>query len=415
MYNLLNHPEVDLTFSLGFTLSENITSIQRKIWNVLLNNARKSLAEADSFTIPLTDIRKLSYDLEPEIIREAIIKLSQCLLNWNIFSSTKKIGTEFCPLISYCKFTDKEIIYRYPHLLQDKLINSNRFNEKIDTVMENYFSSKHARNLFGICIDYLNFDNESAEITVSIKDLKLLLDISDTKYQEFKIFNRDILKKSIEEINEKSNVHIDITYKKKSNLTHSVSLFIQRKKSSNNTGDLFFTQKISIKNPLIVKFFERNKIQMSTVQSSLKNLFDMGLPIDKAEEYILSVKEIFEKNSFKNSTYFFEVLNKKHNIENYLQKLEAEKMEIENFKKLEELYVESQIDYARQYLIKRNDLFKYHLEDEKENLAIKILLNSLYEEELIQNNSIVLFMIPLVSPNADYKFISFEKWKKSKK
>ena len=85
--------------SAAIQIHNNITLLQRRAWNILLANAYDELPTKEEHSITLVDlIRKLEFDSKNEdYLRESLIALITCAVEWNILGKIKGRDGVFRP------------------------------------------------------------------------------------------------------------------------------------------------------------------------------------------------------------------------------------------------------------------------------------------------------------------------------
>lgn len=102
---------------------------------------------------------------------------------------------------------------------------------KFYLLIQTRFSKKHSLILYEFFVDELSRRRtlEAQLAPVSIKELRVLLGIVKDQYEEFKIFNRAVLKPAIEEINVSTDIEVDQALQRKSRRVSAVVFSLKRK------------------------------------------------------------------------------------------------------------------------------------------------------------------------------------------
>jgi hypothetical protein len=101
---------------------------------------------------------------------------------------------------------------------------------RISLSMQNRFGSKYAQALWETCTDYLGSGRESGETPfIPIEQFRKLMGLENKEYaQQFKIFNRDILKPAVAEINRVSDFRVTVAFQRQGRKVTALKFQIHR-------------------------------------------------------------------------------------------------------------------------------------------------------------------------------------------
>ena len=214
----------------------NTTLLQRRAWNVLLANAYDELPEQEVHYIPIADIEnKLQIGANnEEYLKESLLALMTCVVEWNLLdkeTETWKAST----LLAEVGFTkDKKskthiCEYAYGPELRRRLYNPAMY-ARIHLGIQNKFTSKHSQALWELCVDYLDESRNCGETPyIELWRLKKILGIPDGGYSgQFKILNRDVIKPAIDEINKKTDFHVDSDPRREGRSVAKIKFLVRR-------------------------------------------------------------------------------------------------------------------------------------------------------------------------------------------
>lgn len=100
------------------------------------------------------------------------------------------------------------IVFEIPTFLKQKLLEYKKMFVVINLKLLKDFKHKHSLALYIILTDYLIKDFHQTEKIFTIQELRDIFSLEDNQYQEYKEFNKFVLKRAINEINDKSSLHI---------------------------------------------------------------------------------------------------------------------------------------------------------------------------------------------------------------
>ena len=220
-------------------ISNKLTLTQRKASNVLLYNAYESLLSARVHRIRVKDLAEAigfnTHNLEP--LKEALKTLARTVLEWNILDedgAQEEWGTT--TLLAQAVIKGGYCVYAYSPELCEKLYRPEIY-ALLNLSIQRKFSSGYALALYENCLRYRRVGTTG---WIGLDILKRLLGISETDgyYQDFRKFNDKVIKPAVRQVNETSDLFLDIEYQRDHRKIISV-----RFRVSDNPQMLLFTQR----------------------------------------------------------------------------------------------------------------------------------------------------------------------------
>lgn len=196
-------------------IKNDISCLQRKVWNVLLSNAYDSLGEASVLVhdIPLRDLMdQVNFDSKnSRYIKEALENLAVTPLTWDIINDAGKTEWGVSTALASAIIVDGVCSYAYSPHLRPKLYNPAIF-AKIDIRIVSRFSSGHALALYENCVRYRGVRQTPYLALELFRDL---LGVGDnTSYDDFKVLNRAVIKPALAEISTVSDICVEVELKR---------------------------------------------------------------------------------------------------------------------------------------------------------------------------------------------------------
>lgn len=341
-------------------IENDISLIQKKLWFELVYYAFPNMGQQRKYTITLQKLRELlgwsentSNDTQ---LKEALKGLNETTVNWNIFNKDNKNTWQSFPLLAGCEIPKNSGVCTFslsPFLEDRFLAMGEEAYVKIDLIISKKFQSKYALSLYCLALDYLILRIGYSEKKFSIEEIRKYLALKDNEYKLTADMNRWIIKPSEKEINDTSDMNIEIKPFKEGRKIAGYKLCMSLKEGRVNDyldrkNELKFLigspndkqkEKISFISQELKEFFIKNNISIGTltIQDKLyevQNLFGK----DKLEDYLLFVVKYIESELkkgvvIKNIAGFFVSLLKDDNqVDNYIHKLEQEQRLIESKK-----------------------------------------------------------------------------------
>ena len=278
--------------SSAIQISNKITLLQRKAWNILLFNAFNDLPNKETFTIYVKDMEKLlGYESNnEEHLKESLKSLMSCLVEWNIFKKDRRTSWKASTLLAFCSVENGICKYQYSPFLREKLYNPEVY-VKIKLLMQNRFKTKYSLILYSLCLDYFSYKNNYGETpTIALDNFRKFMGLAETEYLRFKDLNYYLINAPIKEINESSDICVNVEYKKERRKVTGLKFYIKR----NNNKDAYKTDDLSefeFPQQINPKLIESPKpeinINLSGEQKHIfDKLFEIGITKISANELI---------------------------------------------------------------------------------------------------------------------------------
>ena len=197
-------------------IQSKITHLQRRAWNVLLANAYNELPNKDIHQVSVAELaRKLGFNSRDfDHLKETLEALVDCKVEWNVLDKDKVEEWGVASLLAEARIKDGICTYAYPPYLRYKLYNP-RIYTKLNLRLQNQFTSKYALVLWEVCFDYFDADRDQGEtLFIPLETFRELMGLEKNEYPLFKELNRNIIKPAVKEINDLTNYHVDVEYKR---------------------------------------------------------------------------------------------------------------------------------------------------------------------------------------------------------
>ena len=197
-------------------IQSKISLLQRRAWNVLLANAYNELPDKDIHTVSVSELAaKLGFDSgNHNYLKEVLESLGDCKVEWNLLNKDNKKEWGFAVLLASADIKDGICTYGFAPHLRLKLYNP-RMYTRLNLSLQNRFKSQYALVLWEICFDYYDTTREQGETPfISLEVFRELMGVESDEYVLFKAFNRKVIKVAIGEINNLTEYHVEVEYKR---------------------------------------------------------------------------------------------------------------------------------------------------------------------------------------------------------
>lgn len=208
-----------------------LTLLERKLFNICLFHAYNDLTAQEEHRIHIDSLHKyLGYKGNNWTkIDHAFDRLQSTKVAWNIFgqsTTTSELASwtrsQMIGVVKWSKET-KEFIYTFSKELAKALYRPDQY-AIIFLEIQQRFKSEHALVLYEQCIRYKTNLNGTRWFT--IKDIRDLLVLDSKCYDEFKVLNNRVLKPAINEINNVSDVFVQMECKKQGRVVTAIKFFV---------------------------------------------------------------------------------------------------------------------------------------------------------------------------------------------
>ena len=212
---LKDHKEV-IKHSAAIQISNEISLLQRKAWNVLFANAYSELPTQEVHYVNVQELMDaLDYEsTNQRHLKKSIKDLVTNGVEWNVLEKDKVVEWGVTTLLAQAKIKDGVCSYAYSPEMRERL-HSPAMYARISLELQNKFGSKHALALFELFRDYFDDSRQYGETPwIEIPRFRKLMGIPDGKYKEFKILNKWVIKDPVKEIQSVTHYVIDVEYKR---------------------------------------------------------------------------------------------------------------------------------------------------------------------------------------------------------
>ena len=352
-------------------ITNKITLIQRKTWNILLANAYNDLPDKTNFTIKMKDLSTiLGYpDRNDEHLKTSLEGLMVTLIKGNVLDKDGITEWVATTLLAMVKVKDGICTYEYSSFLREKLYNPNMY-AKINLIIQNQFKSKYSLALYELFLDYLGSNQSFGETPwIELSKFRLLMGIDDDDYPDFKKLNQIIIKESVSEINNLDNlkVTVRVVYKKELRKVIALKFYILRNEQSTKLFSASTDEVISDVSKDIFNLFSEIGVSNLTSNDLIKNYSPENIknqiewlkyrkPKDPAAMLIQAIKEewampgeLMEEKQKENSKKMLEDVINKAKKAKYIILPSSKKCKISSIQ--DNGYIEIIGEHNRKYMV----------------------------------------------------------------
>ncbi|PNT87813.1 repA protein [Coxiella burnetii] len=188
--------------------SNNLTLVQRKLFNALLFNAYPELPYKLKFQISAKDLCKLigynSNDYGK--LKRALLGLITTAIEWNVIDcdTGKEKNWKASSILSAAQLAEGVCTYEYSHIMKELLFQPEIYG-RIDVKTMSKFKSSYGLALYENCIRYQRL---SQTPWFPLDVFRKLMGVLGGKYTSFKDFKKRVLNIAVNEVNNLSHIQV---------------------------------------------------------------------------------------------------------------------------------------------------------------------------------------------------------------
>lgn len=217
--------------------SEKITVTARKIYNVMLQYAQRQGIDKDRYRVRFADIATgIDFNSNnTELIKQYFRQMATTGVEWQSPTTGEGARWSISALIAHADLSQQGnelwLEWSYAPNIKQELLDPQRFAKMSLQVLAT-LNTMASLVLYEICCRYA--DNPSGLTARQPWSwwrpvLTGAPDSATSAYQEYKIFNRDVVKKAIRKVNELTDLEIELIEHRQGRAVHELQFKVQRK------------------------------------------------------------------------------------------------------------------------------------------------------------------------------------------
>ena len=203
----LRHTEV-VKHSAAIAISNEVTLLQRRAWNVMLAHAFEGLIEHDSHVMGLSDLvahlgittRNVTH------LRDTLRGLVDTKVEWDVLGKGGKRRWGVAALLAHVEVEAGHVTYSFALPLRERLYRPDIF-ARISLSVQNKFKSKYALALYELLVDYLGVGQTG---WIELETFRRLMGVAEGEHTEYKKFNQRIVQVALREVNKLSDITVKV-------------------------------------------------------------------------------------------------------------------------------------------------------------------------------------------------------------
>ena len=195
-------------------IGAKLSLLQRKLVNALLYNAYDQLLTAKEHQISAAVLcEMIGFGSHNSAYLKAALKgLMETVVEFDVLEDDGETSWEAMVLLPYAKIKGGVCTYRYEQSLAEKLYHPDVYS-KINLSVLREMKSAHALVLYENCYRYVDIAHTPWWDVDVFR--KLMAVEQMTSYKQFKLLNRAVIQPAMKEVNELSNIQIELETKRK--------------------------------------------------------------------------------------------------------------------------------------------------------------------------------------------------------
>lgn len=181
--------------------ANNLTLVQRKLFNALLFNAYSDLPHKQRFAIQIRELCRLIgyYSNDYAKLKHALLGLITLAIEWDVIDHTQEDVKKWqaSSILASAELANGNCIYEYSHVLKELLYRPEVYG-RIDIRVVSKFKSGYGLALYENCIRYQGL-NHTPWFTIEV--FRKLMGVLGDKYDVFKDFKKRVINIAVTEVN----------------------------------------------------------------------------------------------------------------------------------------------------------------------------------------------------------------------
>lgn len=182
--------------------SNNLTLVQRKLFNALLFNAYHEMSDKSQYSISIKKLcRLIGYDSRDyKKLKKSIMDLITTAIEWNVIENNHGELNEkwrASAIVSAAKIENGVCSYEFSSVMRELLYRPEIYG-KVDLNVMTAFNSSYGLALYENCI---RFQSIATTPWLPINTFRKLMGITENRYQNFCDFKKRVLDVAVKEVN----------------------------------------------------------------------------------------------------------------------------------------------------------------------------------------------------------------------
>ncbi len=305
--------------------TNNLSLVQRKLFNALLFNAYPTLLHQSRFQILAKEVCALiGYNSNDYAkLKRALLGLITVAVEWNIIDCDTGIEKKWkaSSILASAELANGVCVYEYSHIMRELLFQPEIYG-RINMTLMAKFKSSYGLALYENCIRYQRLPQTP---WFPLELFRKLMGVMGTKYSKFKDFKKRVLNTAINEVNAISSINIEAEIERKNQKVVKIRFKLTKSKRDEN----FKRESVSVDKDLRQLLMEVFSFSEEMIQ---KAIGEYGAKYLKEKVNMIVESDSFQAGKIRGLTgYLIDALRK-----NYLPSKSSKKMLDDRRKNIEQ-------------------------------------------------------------------------------
>lgn len=211
-------------------IANKFSLVERKLLNAIIWHSQKNHFKTQELSIPVREIFSLiglEKSRNNDILKDAVRMLTGTIIEWNNFGVDRVTEWGVCTFLASGKIVSGKLFYRLnPELI--KQINQPTLYAKIQLLIQGQVKKRHALVLYEFFLDALSrVKKDALNLVTPLDQLFQLLGANGD--MTYKIFNRDVIKPSIKEISQHTDIDVACSTNRKGRQVAEIVFHVAKK------------------------------------------------------------------------------------------------------------------------------------------------------------------------------------------
>lgn len=203
-----------------------LTLLQRKLFNVLLYNSYDDLMKKETHEIRIGELCDLAgfESNDYRMVKNVLTSLKRTEVTWNLLGDDEVEEWGITSLVAEAVIRNGICHYSYGPLFRKKLYEPEIY-ARINLSIMGKFSGSYA---FALYENTTRFRNLGSTGWKELEFWRGVLGVGENDYRQFKEFNKKVIKTAVKEVNETSDIMLNVEYKREKRRIVAIKFNVQR-------------------------------------------------------------------------------------------------------------------------------------------------------------------------------------------
>lgn len=211
-------------------IANKFSLVERKLLNAIVWHSQKHKFKPIEHAIPIREVFHLiglDRSRNNDVLKDALRVLTSTVIEWNVFGEDRVQEWGVCTFLASGVIRGGKLLY----ILNPKIIeqiNQPTLYAKIQLLVQSQVRKRHALVIYEFLVDALSRTRKDVLRVVAPTE-KLYELLSVNKDMDYKFFNRDVIKPSVQEISKHTDINVSYTANRERRRVVELVFLVERK------------------------------------------------------------------------------------------------------------------------------------------------------------------------------------------